>query len=314
MSPDLATRVVTRWCLGINKMKMIGEIVLGESNDGVPFDGRFRLALSMPVKTMMMKGHKVILTIKSTHSNEEGDSLPHNSTLQISTLELLSWTKIVSQVTVDKKVVKKRKGFDCCSNDGAVVKLKLIIKLQDGTENDGEAELFEFKTNDAKQMIDELDRAVSTMKKGDVALLIIEPEYSFGSSESRHELDVVPPNLTLDYDVEQVSILENKGSWNMMSVAEKLQVSRKKHERYHPPFLQPEHVKIDNSRLYEVDSSGSKVWPLKRDCILTVDPRDENLFGDELNSIDEKFRKLCRIEKEKNKMHMQTFMEICSTK
>jgi FK506-binding protein 4/5 len=63
-------------------------------------------------------------------------------------------------------------------------------------------------------MIDELDRAVSTMKKGDVALLTIEPEYSFGSSESQNELDVVPPNSTLYYDVEQVSIVEVNNKLN----------------------------------------------------------------------------------------------------
>ena len=43
------------------------------------------------------------------------------------------------------------------------------------------------------------------MKKGEVASLTIAPEYAFGSSESKQDLAVVPPNSTLYYDVELVS-------------------------------------------------------------------------------------------------------------
>lgn len=43
------------------------------------------------------------------------------------------------------------------------------------------------------------------MKKGEVALLTIAPEYGFGSSESKQELAVVPANSTLYYEVELVS-------------------------------------------------------------------------------------------------------------
>jgi len=57
-------------------------------------------------------------------------------------------------------------------------------------------------------VIDGLDRAVMTMKKGEVALLTIAPEYAFGSSESRQELAVVPPNSTLNYEVELVSFIK----------------------------------------------------------------------------------------------------------
>ena len=43
------------------------------------------------------------------------------------------------------------------------------------------------------------------MKKGEVALLTIAPEYAFGSSESQQELAVVPPNSTVYFEVELVS-------------------------------------------------------------------------------------------------------------
>ncbi|ESW27140.1 hypothetical protein PHAVU_003G177200 [Phaseolus vulgaris] len=63
--------------------------------------------------------------------------------------------------------------------------LKVIGKLQDGTlflkkGHDDEGELFEFKT----------DKAILIMKKGEVTLLTVAPEYGFGSSESQQELVV----------------------------------------------------------------------------------------------------------------------------
>lgn len=58
---------------------------------------------------------------------------------------------------------------------------------------------------ETEQVIDGLDKAVVTMKKGEVALLTIAPEYAFGSSQSQQELAVVPPNSTLYYEVELVS-------------------------------------------------------------------------------------------------------------
>lgn len=47
-----------------------------------------------------------------------------------------------------------------------------------------------------------------SMKKGEVALLIIAPEYAFGSSESKQDLGVVPPNSTVYYEVELVSFVK----------------------------------------------------------------------------------------------------------
>lgn len=59
-----------------------------------------------------------------------------------------------------------------------------------------------------EQVIDGLDRAVLTMKKGEVAVLTIAPEYAFGSSESKQELAVVPPNSTVIYEIELISFVK----------------------------------------------------------------------------------------------------------
>ncbi|KAI3806174.1 hypothetical protein L1987_22069 [Smallanthus sonchifolius] len=213
-------------------------------SDAVEFtvqDGHFCPALSKAVKTMK-KGEKVILIVKPEYGFGEkgkpasGDeaSVPANATLQI-TLELLSWN-MVSNVTDDKKVVKKilkeGEGFER-PNEGAVVQVKLIGKLQDGTvfikKGHDDSEPLEFKA-DEEQVIDGLDRAVMTMKKGEVALLTIAPEYAFGSTGSEQELAVVPPNATVTYEIELVSFVKDKESWDMNTTQEKIEAAGKKKE------------------------------------------------------------------------------------
>ncbi|KAK6937856.1 Tetratricopeptide repeat 1 [Dillenia turbinata] len=204
-------------------------------------DGCFCPALSKAVKTMK-KGEKVILTVKPQYGfGEKGKpaagaegAVPPNATLQI-TLELKSW-KTVTEVTNDKKVIKKilkeGEGYDR-PNEGSVVKVKLVGKLADGTVflkkgHDNEEELFEFKT-DEEQVIDGLDRAVMAMKKGEVASVTIAPEYAFGTSESKQELAVVPPNSIVFYEVELVSFVKDKESWDM-NTEEKIEAAAKKKE------------------------------------------------------------------------------------
>ncbi|CAM8988812.1 unnamed protein product [Rhodiola kirilowii] len=212
--------------------------------DGVEFvvrDGYFCPALAKAVKTMK-KGEKVLLTVKPQYGfGENGKpasgnvgTIPPNAILQIE-LELVSW-KTVTEVTDDKKVLKKTlkegEGYER-PNDGAVVRLKLVGKLENGTiftkKGHDEAEgLFEFKTDD-EQVIDGLDKAVMKMKKGEVALVTIAPEYAFGSVESQQDLAVVPPNSTVFYEVELVSFDKEKESWDM-NTEEKIQAAGQKKE------------------------------------------------------------------------------------
>ncbi|XP_076902291.1 peptidyl-prolyl cis-trans isomerase FKBP62-like isoform X1 [Bidens hawaiensis] len=226
--------------------------------DAVEFtvqDGHFCPALSKAVKTMK-KGEKVILTVKPQYGfGENGKQelgVPPNATLQI-TLELVSW-KSVTDVTKDRKVMKKilkeGEGYEK-PNEGAVVQVKLIGKLQDGTiftkKGYDETELFEFKT-DEEQVIDGLDRAVMTMKKGEVAVLTIAPEYAFGSAESKQELAVVPPNSTVTYEIELVSFVKDKESWDM-NTQEKIEAAGKKKEEGNLWFKAGKYLKA--SKRYE---------------------------------------------------------------
>ncbi|CAN4090805.1 unnamed protein product [Withania somnifera] len=248
---------------------------LVSKSDGVEFtvkDGYFCSALSKAVKTMK-KGEHVLLTVKPQYAFAEtgkmasGDEgcVPPNATLEIN-LELISWN-IVSEVTNDKKVLKKilkeGEGYER-PNDGALVKVKLMGKLQDGTvfvkKGHDEEEPFEFEI-DKEQVIEGLDRAVKKMKKGEIALITIQPEYAFGASDSPQELAVVPANSIVYYDVEMVSFVKEKESWDM-STQEKIEAAGKKKEEGNILFKAGKYVRASKRyeqavKFVEYDSSFS---------------------------------------------------------
>ncbi|KAG1331543.1 Peptidylprolyl isomerase [Cocos nucifera] len=245
-------------------------------SDGVEFtvkDGYFCPALSKAVKTMK-KGEKVLLTVKPQYafgekgraaSGDEG-AVPPNATLDVE-LELVSW-KTVTEIGDDKKILKKilkeGEGYQH-PNDGAVVKVKLIGKLEDGTvflkKGHDEEEPFEFKT-DEEQVIEGLDRAVVTMKKGEVALVTIPPEYAFSSTESKQDLAPVPPNSTVYYEVELVSFEKEKKSWDMNN-AEKIEAAGRYKEEGNALFKSGKYARASKryekaAKFVEYDSSFSE--------------------------------------------------------
>nr|XP_010926682.1 70 kDa peptidyl-prolyl isomerase [Elaeis guineensis] len=243
--------------------------------EGVEFtvkDGFFCPSMAKAVKTMK-KAEKVLLTVKPQYafgekgrsaSGDEGAVLP-NAILSVE-LELVSW-KTVTEIGDDKKILKKiireGEGYDC-PDDGAVVTVKLIGKLQDGmifVKKGYDDEVpFEFKT-DQEQVIDGLDQAVITMKKGEVALITIPPEYAFSSTESKQDLAVVPPNSTVTYEVELVSFVKEKESWDMNN-AEKIEAAGKKKQEGNAVFKVGKYIRASKryekgAKFIEYDSSFS---------------------------------------------------------
>jgi len=221
-----------------------GTLVAKSPEEGVEFyvnDGHFCPAIAKAVKTMK-RGENVILTIKPTYAfgeqgkdAEEGFSaIPPNTTITMN-LELVSF-KAVKEVTEDKKIIKKilkeADGYEKPS-DGTVVQIRYTAKLQDGTifEKKGYegGEPFQFVV-DEEQVIAGLDKAVETMKIGEVALITIGPEYGFGNIETQRDLAVIPPNSILIYEVEMVSFTKEKESWDM-NTTEKIEASREKKEQ-----------------------------------------------------------------------------------
>ncbi|CAL9242391.1 unnamed protein product [Arabidopsis halleri] len=73
------------------------------------------------------------------------------------------------------------------------------------------------------------------MKKGEVALVTIEPEYAFGSTGSLHELAVVPPNSTVNYEVDLVTFEKERELWDM-NTEEKIEAAGKKKEEGNAKF------------------------------------------------------------------------------
>lgn len=221
-----------------------GTLVAKSPEEGVEFyvnDGHFCPATAKAVKTMK-RGESVILTIKPTYAfGEQGKdaeegfaAIPPNATITMS-LELVSF-KAVKEVMEDKKVIKKilkeADGYDEPS-DGTVVQIRYTAKLQDGTifekkGYEGE-EPFQFVV-DEEQVIAGLDKAVETMKTGEIALITIGPEYGFGNIETQRDLAVIPPNSTLIYEVEMISFTKEKESWDM-DTTEKIEASKQKKEQ-----------------------------------------------------------------------------------
>lgn len=237
-------------------------------------DGYFCPALSKAVKTMK-KGEKVLLTVKPQYGfGEQGraateveGAVPPNSTLHID-LQLVSW-KTVTLIGDDKRILKKvlKEGEGCeRPNDGAVVRVGLIGKLDDGTVftkkgHEGD-EPFEFKT-DEEQVIQGLDTTVLTMKKGEVASARIPPEHAFGSTETKLDLAVVPPNSTVFYEVELVSFEKEKESWDLKSNSEKIEAASEKKDEGNAWFKMGKYAKASKryekaAKYIEYDSSFSE--------------------------------------------------------
>ncbi|PWA65481.1 70 kDa peptidyl-prolyl isomerase [Artemisia annua] len=196
-------------------------------------------------------GMQIFLKTFTDGFGENGKQASGNEAILQIALEIVSWN-IFSNVTTDKKVVKKilKEG------EGYEVQVESVVKLPDGTifiqKGYDESEPFEFFT---EQVIDALDdRAVLTMKKGEVVILTVAPEYAFGTTESKQELTLVPPNSTVTYEIELVSFVKDKESWDLMNAKEMIEAvaGKKKEEGY--VFFKASGKYLKASKRYEKDA------------------------------------------------------------
>ncbi|XP_059634219.1 peptidyl-prolyl cis-trans isomerase FKBP62-like isoform X3 [Cornus florida] len=210
-------------------MLVDGAVVARTPEEGVHFyvkDGHFCPALPKAIKTMR-RGEKVNLTVQPQYAfgewgrdfNNEFPSVPPSSVLSID-LELVSFnpvTDITGDSKVFKKILKEGEGA-LTANEGATVTIKFTAMLEDGTVFEREGfngkGPLEFIT-DEEQVIAGLDQAVATMKKGERAILTIDPEYGFGSIEAKCDLALVPPCSTIVYEVEMLDFMKEKAPWEM---------------------------------------------------------------------------------------------------
>ncbi|CAK7347404.1 unnamed protein product [Dovyalis caffra] len=221
-----------------------GSIVAKTPVEGVEFcvkDGHLCPALLKAIMTMK-RGEKVKLIVQPQYAfGQEGKDassdaihpVPPNSTLYID-LELISFKVVIDVIgdaKVFKKILKEGEG-SLVANEGATVTVSYTARLEDGTviEKKGidDEQPLQFIT-DEEQVIAGLDRAVATMKKGEQAILTVNPEYGFGSIETKRDLAVVPPSSILVYEVEMLDFIKEKTPWEMNS-QEKIKAAEGKKE------------------------------------------------------------------------------------
>eukprot|EP00253_Pinus_taeda_P010812 PITA_10812 len=67
------------------------------------------------------------------------------------------------------------------------------------------------------------------MKKGEISIVTIFPEYGYKDTQTQRDLAVVPPHSTLIYEIELISFIKEKESWDM-DTTEKIEVAGKKED------------------------------------------------------------------------------------
>ncbi|XP_057776541.1 70 kDa peptidyl-prolyl isomerase-like isoform X4 [Salvia miltiorrhiza] len=186
--------------------------------------------------------------------------VPSNSIVQFE-VELLSWITVVD-ICKDGGIIKKILetgeqigppgeldevcGHFCPALTKALKTMKrgeranLIVQpkfrytamLEDGTvfERKGfdDEQPLQFIT-DEEQVVAGLDRAVSTMKKNECALITISPEYGVGSTEVKMDLSSVQPSSTILYEVEMLDFIREKAPWEL-STPERIEAAVRRKE------------------------------------------------------------------------------------
>ncbi|KAG0574695.1 hypothetical protein KC19_VG283100 [Ceratodon purpureus] len=176
-----------------------GTLISKSPDDGVKFiveEGWLCPAFKHAVKSMKIEEVVVLMVqpeygfgIDGREAKDSEGPVPLNATLIVD-LELVSWNS-VEIVTDDKKVIKK------------------ITKKGESYEKPNGGSTV---TN---QVVPGLEETLATMKKGEVCIVMIPPEYGFENEEKQCHLALVPANSTLTYEVEMISFVKAKDSWDL---------------------------------------------------------------------------------------------------
>ncbi|KAL0047086.1 hypothetical protein WJX82_006178 [Trebouxia sp. C0006] len=190
-------------------------------------------AIPVALKTMK-KGEKASLTIKSGYGlSSQG--------VQHVEVELLSWKKVID-ITKDGGVIKKTLNESTDYKTATVestVKVRLTGKLQDGTvfaDHQTADNLLELIVGE-EQVCVGLEEAIQTMKLSEVAEVIVQPQYGFGSDPHQAPQATVPPNSTLCYTVELVELHKPREGYEM-DTPEKLDEAKKRKDAGNGLFKQ----------------------------------------------------------------------------
>jgi tetratricopeptide (TPR) repeat protein len=129
-------------------------------------------------------------------------------------VELLDWTnkeKVTKSQGVLKETKKKGDGWETPA-DGSVCTVKYKGMLPNGkvfTESKGETKI----TLPDASIIEGLEEAIKSMKRGEQSKFFIQPHYAYGE-KGNTELGV-PANSKLVFDVDLVSFEKGRQTWDM---------------------------------------------------------------------------------------------------
>ncbi|KAK1264701.1 Peptidyl-prolyl cis-trans isomerase FKBP65 [Acorus gramineus] len=159
----------------------------------------------------MRKGEIAVFTVppKSTHrSHDVFFAIPIDATLQFE-IEMISWLKVVD-VCGDGGIIKK-----ILSRSEMLVrpekKDEVTVKYEARLEDDSLVAMspetgVEFLVNDG-HLCHAVEKAVVTMRKGEKALLRVDPRYAFGcyGRPAQDGLSAIPPNAVIIISLELVA-------------------------------------------------------------------------------------------------------------
>ena len=204
------------------KVHYVGTLLNGEKFDSSrdrndPFvfklgQGRVIKGWDEGVKTMR-KGELSIFTLKPEYAYGESGSppkIPANSVL-VFEVELLSWNSeedVTKDGLVKKKLLAEGDGFETPKEDS---KATINYTAKSNGKVFDQKQGFQL-TVGAEEVVEGLDKALETMKKGEKALVTIEGPYSFKETNKQFNVE---KDTKIQYEVELVDFTKEKSSWEM---------------------------------------------------------------------------------------------------
>lgn len=231
---DVVTMYIT--AKSIKSGKMLGTSELGENTTFAVSDMKCE---GLKACVQSMHKHEVVDAILRRLPGESGGTdyvagLAHDVAEDDDEVavhaRLEQWQKVDyvdgTNEQVIKRIVQEGSGFEK-PNDGSKATVAFTMRLTHSQQTIYTEDVLEF-TVDEDQVIFGLDRAVTAMKKGERAVLTIQPEYAFGAEDTvLSNGSEVPGNSVVQVDVELQSFTKEQESY-LLNDSEKIQKAQAK--------------------------------------------------------------------------------------
>lgn len=171
--------------------------------------------------------------------------------------------------SVTKRTLKNGEGYEH-PREFAKVTVNITGKVQGASEPFDHRQGLEFvlgegTISEPMPLAAGVELAIVKMKKAEHAQILIKPEHAFGSKGLQHGNVNIPPNATVQYDVELVNFENLKESWEL-SAEEKIEEARRFKERANGAFVKAHYQAAEKSYKYmlklleneDVDAEGEQ--------------------------------------------------------